>query len=208
MPAAFNLFRCMLVLAKPMKVAETVPSAGVMTASTKEQRLELRGSGLILHRELPLAKQLALAQERIREEMTQGCYVAWADQFCKSRCSKNPDGPRDISLSCTVVVVLTGLSVRWSYAQWSSTKKLTTWVNNVALHMRELVSEFLTIVQDLGSNHCPLVFFAVRWMFAGATQGLHHGSHTGYGTLMSPRRRDRGTCWSGFYKTIPGTGTQ
>ena len=73
--AAFKLFRCMLVLAKPMKVAETVPSTGVMTTLTKEQRLELRGSGLILHRELPLANRVALAQERIREEMTQGCYV-------------------------------------------------------------------------------------------------------------------------------------
>ena len=97
-PAAFKLFRCMLVLAKPMKVAETVPSTGVMTALTKEQRLEWWGSGLILHRELPLANRVALAQERIRQEMTQGCYVTWAHQFCKSRCSKNPDGPRDISL--------------------------------------------------------------------------------------------------------------
>jgi hypothetical protein len=87
-PAAFKLFRCMLVLAKPMKVAETVPTTGVMTTLTKEQRLELRGSGLILHRELPLANRVALAQERIREEMTQGCYVTWADQFCKSRYSK------------------------------------------------------------------------------------------------------------------------
>ena len=51
MPSAFKLFRCMLVLAKPMKVAETVPSTGVITTLTKEQRLELRGSGLILHRE-------------------------------------------------------------------------------------------------------------------------------------------------------------
>ena len=72
-PAAFKLFRCMLVLAKPMKVAETVPNTGVVTPLTKEQRLELRGNGLILHRELPLANRVALAQERIREEMTQGC---------------------------------------------------------------------------------------------------------------------------------------
>ena len=84
-PVVFKLFRCMLVLAKPMKVAETVPNTGIMTTLTKEQRLELRGSGLILHREFPLANRVALAQERIRQEMTQGCYVTWADQFCKSR---------------------------------------------------------------------------------------------------------------------------
>ena len=84
-PAAFKPFRCMPVLAKPMKVAETSPSTGVMTTLTKEQRVELPGSGLILHRELPLANRVALAQERIREEMTQGCYVTWAHRFCKSR---------------------------------------------------------------------------------------------------------------------------
>ena len=155
-PAAFKLFRCMLVLAKPMKVAETVPSTGVMTTLTKEQRLKLRGSGLIMHRELPLANRVALAQERIREEMTQGCYVTWADQFCKSRYSKNPDGPRDISLSCTAVAVLTGLSVRLSYAGWPSAEKLTTRVKDVALHMRDSVSEFLTVVQDLASDRLPL----------------------------------------------------
>ena len=111
--AAFKLFRCMLVLAKPMKVAEAVPSTGVMTTLTKEQRLELRGSALILHRELPLANRVALAQERIRQEMTQGCYVTWVVQFCKSRYNKNIDGPRDISLSCTAVAVLTDLLVRF-----------------------------------------------------------------------------------------------
>ena len=79
MPAAFKLFRFMLVLPKPMKVAETVPSTGVMATLTKEQRLELRRSGLILHRELPLSNRVALAQERIRQEMTQGCYVTWAN---------------------------------------------------------------------------------------------------------------------------------
>ena len=71
--AAFKLFRCMLVPAKPMKVAEMVPSREFMTTLTKEQRLELRGSGLILHRESPLANRVALAQERIRHEMTQEC---------------------------------------------------------------------------------------------------------------------------------------
>ena len=155
-PAAFKLFRCMLVLAKPSKVAETVPSTGVMTTLTKEQRLELRRSGLILHRELPLANRVALAQERIHEEMTQGCYVTWADQFCKSRYNKNPHGPRDISLSCTTVAVLTGLSVRLPYAGWSSAKKLTTRVKDVALHLRDSVTEFLTVVQDLASDRLPL----------------------------------------------------
>ena len=48
-PAAFKPFRCMLVLAKPMKVAEPVLSTGVMTTVTKERRLELQGSGRILH---------------------------------------------------------------------------------------------------------------------------------------------------------------
>ena len=156
MPAAFKLFRCMLVLAKPMKVAGTVPSAGVMTTLTKERRLELRGSGLILHRELPLANRVALAQERIRQEMTQGWYVTWADQFCNNRYSKNPDGPRDISLSCTAVAVLTGLSVRLSYAMWPSAETLTARVKDVALHMRDSVTEFLTVVQDLGSDPPPL----------------------------------------------------
>ena len=79
--AAFKLFSCMLVLAKPMTVAQTVPRTGVLTAVTKEKRLELRKSGLILHREPPLTNRVALAQEPIREEMTQGCYVTWADQF-------------------------------------------------------------------------------------------------------------------------------
>ena len=133
--AAFKLFSCMLVLAKPMTVAQTVPSTGVMIALTKEQRLELRGSGLVLHREPPLANRVALAQERICQGMTQGCYVTWADQFCKSWYSKNPDGPRDISLLCTAVAaVLTGLSVRLSYAGWPSAEKLTTRVKDVALH--------------------------------------------------------------------------
>ena len=108
-PAAFELFRRMRVLAKPMKLAEPVPSTGVMTTLTKELRLELRGSWLILHRELPLANRVALAQDRIRQEMTQGCYVTWADQFCNSRYSKNLDGPRDISLSCIAEIV-----VRWA----------------------------------------------------------------------------------------------
>ena len=117
---AFKLFLCMLVLAKLLKVAETVPSTGVMTTMTKEQLLELRGSGLILHRELPLANRVALAQERVRQEMTQGCYVTLVDQLYKSRYSKNQDGPRGISLSCTAVAVLTGLSVRLSHTGWPS----------------------------------------------------------------------------------------
>ena len=45
-PGAFKLFRCRLVLAKPMKGAETVPNRGVMTTLTKEQWLELREVGL------------------------------------------------------------------------------------------------------------------------------------------------------------------
>ena len=118
-----------------------------MTTLTKE---------LILHRELPLANRVALAQEQIRQEMTQGCYVTWADQFCKSRYSKNRDGPRDISLSCSAVVVLTGLSVSLSYARWPSVEKLTTRVKDVAVHMRDSVTEFLIVVRDLGSDRLPL----------------------------------------------------
>ena len=103
-----------------------------------------------------MANPVAFAQERTRQEMTQGCYVTWADQFCKSRCSKNPDGPQDISLSCTDVAVLTGLSVRLSYDGWPSAEKLTTRVKDVALHMRASVTQFLTVVQDLGSDRPPL----------------------------------------------------
>ena len=82
--------------------------------------------------------------------------MTWAGQSCKSRYSKNPDGPRDISLSCTAVAVLTGLSVRMCYAWWPSAEKLTTRVKDVALHMRDSVTEFLTVVQDLGSDRLPL----------------------------------------------------
>ena len=134
--------------------------------------------------------------------------MTWADQFCKSRYSKNRDGPRDISLSCTAVIVLTGLSVRLSYAGWPSAEKLTTRVKDVALHMRDSVTKFLTLCKTWDRIDCPLVFFAVRWIFAGATLGLHHGSRTGHGTSMSPRRRDWRTCWSGYCKTILGTKTQ
>ena len=179
MLAAFKLFRFMLVLAKPMKVAETVPSTRVMTTLTKGQRLELRGSGLIVHWELPWANRVALVQERIREEMTQGCYVTWADQFNKSRYSKNLDGPRDISWSCTVVAVLTGPSVRLSYARWPSAEKLTTRVKDVALHMRESVSEFLRVVQDLGSDPLPLGLLRypldIRWGNPGTSSWQPYG---------------------------------
>ena len=82
--------------------------------------------------------------------------MTWADQFCKSRYSKIPDGPRDISLSCTAVAVLTHLSVRLLYAGWPSAEKSTTRVKDVALHMRDSVTEFMTVVQDLGSNRLPL----------------------------------------------------
>ena len=92
LPAAFELFCCMLVLAKPMAGAQMVPSTGVLTAMTKEQRLELRRSGLILHRDSPLANRFAFAPERIRQEMTQGCYVAWGDHFGKSHYNENLDG--------------------------------------------------------------------------------------------------------------------
>ena len=54
-PAAFKLFRCMLVLAKPMKLAAAVPSTGVVTTLTKEERLYSIGNyhwptGLPLHK--------------------------------------------------------------------------------------------------------------------------------------------------------------
>ena len=156
--AAFKVFRCMLVLAKAMTVGQTVPSRGVLTALTKEQRLEVWGSGLILHGESPLANWVAVAQERIHQETTKGCYVTWAHQFCKSPYSTNQDGPRGISLACTVVAVLTRLSVRLSYARWHSAAKLTTRVKNLALHMRDSVTEFLTVVQDLGLDRMPLGF--------------------------------------------------
>ena len=103
-----------------------------------------------------IGQPVALAQEEIRQEMTQGCYVTWVDQFCKSRYSKNLDGSRDISLSCTAVAVLTGLLVRLSYAGWPSAEKLTTQVKDVPLHMRDSVSEFLTVVQGPGSDRLPL----------------------------------------------------
>ena len=59
-------------LAKPMIVAKTVPNARAMTTLTKEQRLELRGSGFVLLREPPLANRVAFATETIHQEMTQG----------------------------------------------------------------------------------------------------------------------------------------
>ena len=68
----FKFFRHMLVLAKPMIVAKMVPNARAMTTLTKEQRLELRGSGFVLLREPPLANWVAFAKERIRQEITQG----------------------------------------------------------------------------------------------------------------------------------------
>ena len=55
---------------------------------------------------------------------------------------------------------------------------------------------------------CLLFFFIVRWIFAGAIHGLHRGSHTGYGTSMSPERRDWRRFWSGYCKTILGIGTE
>ena len=68
MLAAFTLFNCMFMPAKPMTMAQPVPSLGVLTAPSKEQRLELWGSGFILHRESPLAKRVALAQEWIAKK--------------------------------------------------------------------------------------------------------------------------------------------
>ena len=46
--------------------------------------------------------------------------------------------------------------MRLSYAGWPSAEKLTTRVKDVALHMRDSVSEFLTVVQDLASDRLPL----------------------------------------------------
>ena len=60
--AMFKLFRCILVLAKPMIVAKTVPNARAMTTLTKEQRLELRESGSVLLRKGPLANRVAFAK--------------------------------------------------------------------------------------------------------------------------------------------------
>ena len=82
--------------------------------------------------------------------------MTWADEFCRRRYSKNPHGPRDISLSCTAVAVLMGVSVTLSYAGCPSAKKLTTRVKDVALHMLDWVTEFLTLVQDLGLDLLPL----------------------------------------------------
>ena len=82
--------------------------------------------------------------------------MTWADRFCKSRYRKNIDGPWDIFFSCTVVAVLTDLSVRLSYAGWPCAQKWTTRVKDVALHMRDSVTKFLTNVQDLGSDRLPL----------------------------------------------------
>ena len=39
---------------------------------------------------------------------------------------------------------------------WPSAEKLTTGVKDVELHMRDSVSEFLTVVQDLASDQLPL----------------------------------------------------
>ena len=49
--------------------------------------------------------------------------------------------------------------MRLSYAGWPSAEKLTTRVKDVALHMRESVTEFLTDVQDLGLDRLPLGLF-------------------------------------------------
>ena len=52
---------------------------------------------------------------------------------------------------------------RLSYARWPSAEKWTTRVKGVGLHMWDSVAEFLTVVQDLGSDglslgllRCPL----------------------------------------------------
>ena len=58
-------------------------------------------------------------------------------------------------MSCTAVAVLKlvgEIVVRWV----ASAEKLTTRVKDVALHMRDSVTEFLTILQDLGSDRPPL----------------------------------------------------
>ena len=48
--------------------------------------------------------------------------------------------------------------MRLSYAGCPSAEKLTTRVKDVALQVRESVSEFLAVVQDLGSDQLPLGF--------------------------------------------------
>ena len=172
-PAAFKFLRFMLVLAKPTTVAQTVPSIGVMAALTKEQRLELRRNGLVPHRESPLANRVVLAQERIREEVTQGCYPTLADQFCKSRYYNNPNGPRDISLSCTAVVVLAGLYARL-YARWPSAEKLTTRVKDVALQMRVSVTELLTVAQDFNRKPRKVLLWNIWWRVAKIVYKREH----------------------------------
>ena len=46
--------------------------------------------------------------------------------------------------------------MRLSYAGWPSAEKLTTRVKDVALHMRDSVNGFLTVVQDVGSERLSL----------------------------------------------------
>ena len=46
--------------------------------------------------------------------------------------------------------------MRLSYAWWPSAEKSTTRVKDVAPHMRDSVTEFLIVVQDLGPDRLPL----------------------------------------------------
>ena len=51
-----------------------------------------------------------------------------------------------MSLLCTVVAILRSASLRLSYAGGPSAEKFTIRVKDVALHMRDSVAEFLTIL--------------------------------------------------------------
>ena len=162
-PALFSLFCCMVVLVKPMVASEPVPSAGAMTALTKEQRSELWGIGLVLHRVPTLQHRVVVAKESLRAELTRGFYVTWADQFCKSTYSKHLDAQRDFSISCTTVDVSPCVSGHPSFTGWHSAERLMFRVKDVTHHVKEIVTEFVDVVKDLGSDclllgllRCPL----------------------------------------------------
>ena len=64
--ALFKLFYCTLVRVKPMVVSQMVPDSTVMRALMKEERTELHGPGLLLHRGLALKYRVAVAKERVQ----------------------------------------------------------------------------------------------------------------------------------------------
>ena len=53
-------------------------------------------------------------------------------------------------LACIAIAVLTELLVKLSFSGWPSSEKFISCVKDVAVHMRENVTEFWYVVQELG----------------------------------------------------------